>query len=223
MKSPFTKSNGGEHTPASLFAALVLVALVPTVCVLWFMTVAMRNERLAVQERLTDVYLNHLTSLQRQVTSFWQSRQTALQSAGHTSPAESFANIVRAHLADSVVIYDVSGKALYPSAAVPGTPLEESGDWVLAKELEFQKKDYAAAAAAYSRIADLRPGSAAATTTRARAMQSQASCLLNAGQKAQALRCLEALAGDPSPARIPQHPRNVDRSQRAVADPKAGP
>ena len=43
--------------------------------VLWFMTVAMRNERLAVQERLTDVYLNHLASLQRQVTAFWQSRQ----------------------------------------------------------------------------------------------------------------------------------------------------
>ena len=47
MKTPFDKSNGGEQSPASLFAALVLVALVPAVCVLWFMTVAMRNERLA--------------------------------------------------------------------------------------------------------------------------------------------------------------------------------
>ena len=198
MKIPFTKSSGGEQSPASLFAALVLVALVPAVCVLWFMTVAMRNERLAVQERLTDVYLNHLTSLQRQVTSFWQSRQTALKSAEHASPAQIFATLVRANLADSVVIFDDSGKALYPSATVPGTPLEESGDWVLAKELEFQKKDFAAAAAAYSRIADLRPGAAVSTTSRARAMQSQASCLLNAGQKAQALKCLEVLASDPS-------------------------
>ncbi len=49
MKIPFTKSNGGEQSPASLFAALVLVALVPAVCVLWFTTVAMRNERLAVR------------------------------------------------------------------------------------------------------------------------------------------------------------------------------
>ena len=48
-----------------MFAALVLVALAPTVCVLWFMTVAMRNERLAVQERLTDVYLNHVAAHSR--------------------------------------------------------------------------------------------------------------------------------------------------------------
>ena len=39
----------------ALVAALVLVALVPAVGVLWFMTVAMRNERLAVQERLAGV------------------------------------------------------------------------------------------------------------------------------------------------------------------------
>ena len=45
-------------------AALVLVALVPAVGVLWFMTVAMRNERFAVQERLVEVYHTHLTALQ---------------------------------------------------------------------------------------------------------------------------------------------------------------
>ena len=42
LKIPFTKSNGGAQSPASLSVALVLVALVPAVCVLWFMTVAMR-------------------------------------------------------------------------------------------------------------------------------------------------------------------------------------
>ena len=81
------------------------------------MTVAMRNERLAVQERLTDVYLNHLTSLQRQVTSFWLGRPAALQSAGHDSPAQIFAAIGRANLADSVVVYDHAGTALDPSSA----------------------------------------------------------------------------------------------------------
>lgn len=50
----FTKSNAGTERPAPLLAALVLVALVPTVGVWWFMTVAMRNERLAVQARLTE-------------------------------------------------------------------------------------------------------------------------------------------------------------------------
>ncbi|MBI5766729.1 MAG: hypothetical protein HZA93_02990 [Verrucomicrobia bacterium] len=48
MKIPFKESADGEQSPAPLIAALVLVALVPAVGVLWFMSVAMRNERLAV-------------------------------------------------------------------------------------------------------------------------------------------------------------------------------
>ena len=66
------------------------------------MTVAMRNERLAVQGRLTDVYLNHVAALQRQLTAHWRERQAALQSADRDSPADTFAAIVRSNLADSV-------------------------------------------------------------------------------------------------------------------------
>jgi hypothetical protein len=47
LKHPFQRVFGHNGSPAPLFAALVLVALVPAVGVLWFMTVAMRNERLA--------------------------------------------------------------------------------------------------------------------------------------------------------------------------------
>ena len=59
-----------------LVAALVLVALVPAVGVLWFMSVAMRNERLAVQERLTVVYSTHLATLQQRATTFARSART---------------------------------------------------------------------------------------------------------------------------------------------------
>ena len=113
----FNRISTFDRGTSTDFLALFLVALVPTACVLWFMSVAMRNERLAVQERLTDVYLNHLTSLQRQVTSFWLGRPAALQSAGHDSPAQIFAAIGRANLADSVVVCDHTGTALDPSAA----------------------------------------------------------------------------------------------------------
>ncbi len=158
------------------------------------MTVAMRNERLAVQERLTDVYLNHMTSLQRQVTLFWQSRQAALQLAVQDSPAQLFAAIVRANLADSVVVFDDSGKVLHPSAAVQAAPAEESGDWAVARELEIRKNDFVAAGEAYARVAR----ASRDIHAKARAMQSQARCLLKAGQKEQALLRLEEMAGDPS-------------------------
>ena len=69
-----------------LVAALVLVALVPVVGVLWFMSVAMRNERLAVQARLTEVYSGHLASLQRQVMAWARERQAGLQATDGNSP-----------------------------------------------------------------------------------------------------------------------------------------
>jgi len=196
MNWPVERSIGGNRSLVSAFAALLLAALVPAACVLWFMTVAMRNERLAVEQRLTEVYLSHLTSLQRQLTTFWRNRQAALQSVSKSAPAETFATIVRSNLADSVVVYDRSGKLLYPSLAGPElfVRAEERDDWAAARELEFQKTNYLLAAEAYGRLAE----SSQEIHGKARAMQSQASCFLKAGRKDGALKRLTELANDPS-------------------------
>ncbi len=193
MKRPFQNFSAGNRGPATTFAALVLVALVSAVCVLWFMTRAMRNERLAVQDRLTGVYLNHVAALQRQLAAFGQGRPAALAAVARDSPAEMFAAIVRSNLADSVVIYDASGQVAYPATGSSELPAEEKGDWVLARELEFQKRDHLAAAEAYGRIAQVSQDAHA----RARAWQAQAACLLKAGRKAEALARLTELAGAP--------------------------
>jgi hypothetical protein len=37
-----------------VLAVLLAAVVVPAACVLWFMNVAMRNERLAVRQKLTD-------------------------------------------------------------------------------------------------------------------------------------------------------------------------
>ncbi len=140
MKIPFTKSNGGNQSPASLIAALVLVALVPAVCVLWFMSVAMRNERLAVQERLAEVYLNQLATVQRQVTAFWRERQAALQVVAERSPAPAFAAAVHEGLADSVVIVDGAGKVVYPHAVNIEAPVGPSD--TAARALQAQAAEF---------------------------------------------------------------------------------
>ena len=196
MNIPFTKSNGGNQSSAPLIAALVLVALVPTVGVLWFMSVAMRNERLAVQERLTAVYANHLGSLQQRATAFVRERQAALAAHAEGAPAETFAAIVRAHLADGVIVTDAAGKVLYPSSSVAGADVrvEVNADWSRAQELEFQKNDLAGAAEIYGRIAE----SGGEANARARAMQAQAVCWLKAGETERALARLAELAGDAS-------------------------
>ncbi len=185
------------QSPSSLTAALALAALVPAVGVLGFMSVAMRNERLAVQERLTAVYANHLTSAQQRVAAFGRERQAALQVHAGGAPAATFAAIVRAKLADGVIVTDVSGKVLYPSseeAAGAGMRGEEGADWARARELEFQKNDWVGAAESYGRIAE----SSGEATSRARAMQAQAACWLKTGETERALEPLAELAGDAS-------------------------
>jgi signal transduction histidine kinase len=138
FKNPFKLPNGSSQSPAPMLAVLVLAALVPAGCVLWFMTVAMRNERLAVQERLTEVYSSHLASLQRHVSAFAKERQAALQPSAGAQPSEIFASAVRSNLADSVVVYNAAGKVLYPAAPNVETPAKENADWARARELQAQ-------------------------------------------------------------------------------------
>jgi signal transduction histidine kinase len=177
-----------------MVATLALAALIPAACVLWFMSVAMRNERLAVQQRLAEVYVNHLASLERQVDAFWKERQAAVGSVAGESAMEKFSAVVRGNLADAVVINNDDGKPLYPTAAVPMAAVEQTAVWSAARELEYQKKNYVAAAAAYARIVE----ASRDIHTKARALQAEATCWLKAGRKMDALARLSQIAGDPT-------------------------
>ncbi|MDO8543276.1 MAG: HAMP domain-containing sensor histidine kinase [Opitutaceae bacterium] len=199
-----------NHSAVPMIALLVLAALVPAACVLWFMTVAMRNERLAVREQMAEVYFRQLTSVQRQVDVFWKERRTSMQSIASDSAAGKFAAIARANLADAAVVHDGTGKPLYPGTANFETPVDEKADWVAVRELEFQKKDYVGAAAAYAQIVE----ASRDIHTKARALQSEATCRLKAGDTTAALARLSQLAGDGSL-------RNATSAQRTLIAPNA--
>ena len=181
-----------DRSSTSLIAALALAALAPAACVLWFMNVAMRNERLAVQERMAEVYVSQLGSLQRQVEAFWTERQAMVAAVTGDSAMEKFAGVVRANLADAAVIHDDNGKPVYPNTPPLDAPREDRTEWTAAREQEFQKKDYPAAAAAYARIV----GASRDIHTKARALQAEATCWLKAGRKREALERLSQIAGD---------------------------
>ena len=90
---------------------LLVVVLVPTVGVLWFMSQAMQNERLAVRQKLSDVYQAQLLGLQRELQLYWQARSTELDVQDPDLPGSRvFAERVRDGLADSVVVYDSTGR-----------------------------------------------------------------------------------------------------------------
>lgn len=175
---------------------LLFVALVPAACVLWFMTVAMRNERLAVQQDLTGVYGNHLSTVQRQLTTYWKEKQAALSLLNTASPSEMFALIIRSNLATSAILHDATGKVVYPASTTTNVAVnvDEQADWLSAREQEFQKTNYMAAAEAYARIAQQSTN----VHLKTRALQSQAGCLIKAGNKPQAVDLLAKIANDPS-------------------------
>ncbi len=176
-----TRSDTGHRRELWIVLVLLgLIVVVPTACVLWFMTRAMANERLAVHQRVTVAYRAQLIAVRTRLQSLWEDRIDALSGmdSGLSGP-ESFAVIVRRGLADSAVLYDKAGHSAYPT--LPGFPLEaktpEPAAWSEAERLEYRLGDPAAAARAYARIA---LGSRDAHFT-ARALQAKARCLAKAG------------------------------------------
>jgi signal transduction histidine kinase len=157
---------------------LLVVVLVPTVGVLWFMSQAMRNERLAVRQKLSDVYQAQLLGLRQELQLYWQTRSTDLDVQDPDLPGSRvFAERVRGGLADSVVVYDTTGRPTYPASP----RVRESdrqlpdGTWRRAERLERSGQSVAAAAR-YAEISER----ATDRNLAARALQAQARCLVQA-------------------------------------------
>jgi hypothetical protein len=96
-----------------MLALLLLVVLVAIGCVLWFMHEAMRNERLAVREKLAEAYRGHLSLAQAQISERWKQWLARLDDLELN--ASGFARCVREGLADSVLLTDTQGRIVYPS------------------------------------------------------------------------------------------------------------
>ena len=183
-------------SPWPVISLLLVAVAVPTACVLWFMTEAMRNERLAVRQRLTAVYQSQLDALELRLHGYWEQKQVALASVDMDAPApEIFANLVEAGLADSVIVYDAAGRVAYPASAhvQAAGEVAESPEWFQARRLEFKSADYVAAARMWERLSSRSGDGLESPSHRARAaraLQGQARCLVKAGQTEAAIKVL---------------------------------
>jgi len=184
-----TSWTGQGQSMWPLVLLLLVAVAVPAACVLWFMTEAMRNEQLAVQGRLTTVYRSQLDAIRQRLNDYWREKEAALAAVDMGKSArETFAELVRSQAADSVIVYDSSGQVAYPVEAnddIVSRP-SESPEWRRAWELEFQQQDFQAAADVYRSFV----GEETPANTAARALRSQARCLVKADQKEAALSVL---------------------------------
>jgi signal transduction histidine kinase len=169
----------GAGRPSGLWLMLLLLlaALVPSVCLLWFMNRAVHNERLAVRQKLADAYRATLSLVQNQQEAHWHQTAVALDAAAdRLSPPALFAQRVRTGLADTVICFDASNHVAYPGPAPALQSDAPSAPWTEAESLEPSHP--AEAAAAFARLA----GQATNADLAGRALQAQARCLLKAGK-----------------------------------------
>ncbi|MGB7325726.1 MAG: ATP-binding protein [Rubripirellula sp.] len=173
---------------------LLMTVLVPSAGVVWMMREAVRNERLASNQRLREAYQIQLEAAGQAVRERWSSqasaRQPSLENSGAQSPAQLFAEIVSGGRADSVLITDGQGNVLYPDPPRSIGRHTESIDplWLNAEKLEFTDRQFAEAAKAYAELAE-RSDDAVVS---ARARRAQVRCLLKVDDDAAAIQVLQS-------------------------------
>ena len=61
----------GQDSDVWPVVLLLFAVLVPAVCLLWFMSAAMRNERLAARQKLAEAYRAQLAVSQARLQQYW--------------------------------------------------------------------------------------------------------------------------------------------------------
>ena len=179
-----------------MIGMLMLVIIIPTVCLLWFVSEAVRNEQMAVRQRLTEVYQTQLESLPSKLQDYWEQKINRLSAVDPgMSPGERFNVMIKSGLSDSVILFDNKGELLYPCEVEP-PHIDLAGvtdDWERAERMEFRSKDNEAAAKLYSDIVDKSKN----ISLKARALQRQIRCLGKAGKEDEAVKIVTGILSNP--------------------------
>jgi signal transduction histidine kinase len=177
----------GARRPSGswLMLLLLLAVLVPSVCLLWFISQAVQNERLAVHQKLVDAYRINLALVQDQLEAYWRQSAATLDAESVLLPPWAlFAKEVRAGVADAVICLDPAGDVVYPGPNPTPKPETRGAPWSEAEYLE--SRNPAEAATAFARLLE----QATSPDLAARALQAQARCLVTAGKKDEAISLL---------------------------------
>lgn len=144
---------------------LAIAVILPTVCLLWFMSQGVQNVRLAVKQRLTDVYKQRLDRFSKRVDDLWVARIDSLQrGTAEYQPVELFNLFAgRAGVAgdsafcDAIIVYDSGGKPIYPAPPDGERPDVLPEEFNQAWNAEFIEEDFAVASRLYGQMADSNP------------------------------------------------------------------
>lgn len=173
---------------------LSIAVILPTVCLLWFMGQAVKNERLAVRQKLIDVYEKKANEFSELLDSRWQDNIRVFSAQNHLTPSQFFlvfAELNATRHYGGLILYDSEGKRTYPIYGEETSDIPESNDnFDEAWRLEFVEKDFAEAVKIYEAIAV----SSKKDTTRYSAMMGNIRCLKKLGEGDEAAKICSGLA-----------------------------
>jgi signal transduction histidine kinase len=109
---------------------LVLLTLLPSAGVLWFMNAAVTSESAAAQQRVMEAYRGQLRLVRARLDPLWRAHVAKLDGQG--SPERRFERLITQEHADGAVILDERGAVVYPermdSHSADGTGVADIAD-----------------------------------------------------------------------------------------------
>ncbi|HNS20782.1 MAG TPA: HAMP domain-containing sensor histidine kinase [Sedimentisphaerales bacterium] len=120
---------------------LAAAVILPALCLLWFMSQAAQNERLAVRQRLTTDYKGRLTEVTSHAERKWNERRQTLEEQSTAHPYRRFVSAVGQFGCAGLLVFDGAGRRLYPTlsadAGSSARPFENFADAV---EMEIRQE-----------------------------------------------------------------------------------
>lgn len=178
---------------------LAVAVILPTICLLWFMNQAVKNEHLAVKQKLTDAFSQQLEIIRKRVDDLWMAQINELeqQAALEQKPVETFerfidrvSSIDTSKMCDTIIIFDSDGKMIYPilgsSEQIPESMELLDEAW----NLEFNYEEFDKAIKLYEQIAE----SLVDEYTRYYALMAQVRCLRKSGDIKKAIALCRNIA-----------------------------
>jgi signal transduction histidine kinase len=184
---------------------LIVAVLAPTACVLWFMNAAVENERLAVRQRLQEVYGQELTDCQNRLAEHWKEVAAALEASHGRTPPEAFAELVDSGIVESALVYR-DGRLAYPRMEMTAEQQQASPAEEHARSLEAAGQ-FDEAAGAYAAIIQENDD----VNVRARARLGQARAMLHSENRSEAIELLIETLQEP------EEEHAIDAAGRLIA------
>ena len=192
------KGNIGYDRMRWVILLLAVAVILPTVCLLWFMNQAVKNERLAVKQKLTDAFNQQLEIIRKRIDELWTAQINELeqQVALETKPGETFERFISrisstdtSKLCDTIIIFDNNGKMNYPLLAGSEQGPESTELLDEAWNLEFNSEEFGKAIELYKQVSE-----SPDEYTRYYALTAQVRCLRKSGDIEKAIALCRQIA-----------------------------